>query len=288
MFKALAEFILRGRIQAIAATLLGNFFPFMGPSAVALVCLSKGILQSFWVVMWVSLPLLLLHNISADNPLLIGISVASLGLMVVAATVHQALASWQWTILATLAASVLVALSFGFLMATSIDNLMQQVAALIEQISAMQDKPLQEVVLSKSSLLGVVALVLSVGCVISMLIARWWQSLVYNPGGFQEEFHNFTIESKTAVVLVGVMLAGMLLPKEHVYWITLPTIPLLFSGIALIHYWVKLSQLGGHWLVLFYLSPFLVGTLVAMFLVGLALGDSLLDIRGRLSKYKNR
>ena len=121
-----------------------------------------------------------------------------------------------------------------------------------------------------------------------MMIARWWQSLIYNPGGFQEEFHKFTIESKTTVVLVGLMLLGMLLPKESAFWMTLPTIPLLFSGIALIHFSVKHFQLGGHWLVLSYLSPLLFGALVALLLMGLAIGDSFLDLRGRLLKYKNR
>ena len=208
--------------------------------------------------------------------------------MIVVAAVHQALASWQWTILAALTTSVLVALSFSFLMAASINNLMEQIIVFLEEFSAMQGKTLQGVTLSKSAMLGFVAMGLSLGCVISMMIARWWQSLIYNPGGFQEEFHKFTIESKTTVVLVGLMLLGILLPKESAFWMTLPTIPLLFSGIALIHFSVKHFQLGGHWLVLFYLSPLLFGALVALLLMGLAIGDSFLDLRGRLLKYKNR
>ena len=288
MFRALAEFILRGRIQAIVATLFGNLFPFIGPSAIALVSLARGTTQSFWVFMWVSLPLMLLHYLNADNPLLIAISISSLGLMVVLGAVHQVLASWQWTILAALTTSVLVAFSISFLMAASINNLMEQIIVFLEEFSAMQGKTLQGATLSKSAMLGFVAMGLSLGSVISMMIARWWQSLIYNPGGFQEEFHKFTIESKTTVVLVGVTLLGMLLPKESIYWITLPTIPLLFSGIALLHFSVKHFQLGGHWLVLFYLSPLLFGALVALLLMSLAIGDSFLDIRGRLLKYKNR
>lgn len=288
MFRALAEYVLRGRIQATVVALLGNFFPFIGPSAVALVTLTKGIAQGFWVFMWVSLPLMLLHYMSADNPLLIVVSVASLGLMVVAGTVHQALASWQWTILATIVASMAVALGFGLLMATSVNNLMEQIMAVFAEISEMQDNTLQQLTVTKPSLLGGVAMVLSLGCVISMLIARWWQSLIYNPGGFQEEFHSFKIESKTTVVLISAVLLGVVMPKDYQFWTMLAAIPLLLSGIALIHFTIKQFQLGGHWLVILYLAPFLFGALIAMFLVSLAVGDSFLDIRSRLLEYKNR
>jgi len=288
MFKALAEYILRGRIQAFVVALLGNFFPFLGPAAVALVSLVKGLTQGFWVFMWVSLPLMLLHYMSADNPLLIAVSIASLGLMVIAGTVHQALASWQWTILATIAASIVVAIGFGLLMTANVNDLIGQIMAVFAEISEMQGDTLQQLTITKSSLLGVIAIVLSVGCVISMLMARWLQSLIYNPGGFQKEFHTFKIESKTTVVLISAVLLGVMLPKDYQFWTTLAAIPLLLSGIALIHFSVKQLQLGGHWLILFYVAPFLFGALVAVFLVGLAAGDSFLDIRSRLLKYKNR
>jgi hypothetical protein len=286
--KALAEFILRGRLQALTVALLGSFFPFIGPSAVALVSLVKGVIDGFWVFMWVSLPLLLLHFQSTDNPLLIAVSIASMGVMVFAGQVHKMLASWQWTIVVTLAVASVVALGFGLLMAHSVDNLISQITTALAEFGAVTDNNVQQLVITKSSLLGAIAMMLSVGCIISLMIARWWQALVFNPGGFQDEFHQFAIETRAAAFLVGVILLGFVLPREYQLWITLPAIPLLLAGLALIHHTVKLLQLGGHWLVIMYLGLLLLGAPLAVFLMGLAIGDSFLDLRKKLLEYRNR
>lgn len=286
--KALAEFILRGQVQAVAVAMMGSFFPFVGQSAIALVSLARGTTQGFWVFMWVSLPLMLLHYMSADNPLIIAVSIASLGLMVFAGVMHQSLASWQWTTVATIVASVTVAIGLGSLMAESVNNLMNQIMAVIAEISNLQDNAMQSMAITKSSLLGGVAMLLSLGCIISLMIARWWQALIYNPGGFQEEFHQFTIESKTTVVLVVTMLLVLLLPEDYRFWVTLPSIPFLLAGVAFVHFAVKLFQLGVHWLVMLYLAMLLFGALAAVFLMGLAVGDSFLNLRRTLTEYKKR
>ena len=285
--KALAEFILRGRFQAFTVALIGNFFPFIGQAAIGLVSLSKGVAQGFWVFMWVSLPLVLMHYISADNPLLITLSIASLGLMVVTAGMHKALASWQWTILTAMAVSSVIALSCGLLMQVHIETLISQVKEFLSEISSGQNQTSVQLVMTEPMLLGLVAMILSAGSIISLMISRWWQSLIHNPGGFQNEFHSFKIESKIAVVLVVVTLAGILLPKEYQFWVQMVAMPLVLAGIALIHFAVKLQNLGGHWLLLLYVTLLLFATKVAVFIIVLAVADSFLDIRSRLVEHKN-
>jgi phosphoglycerol transferase MdoB-like AlkP superfamily enzyme len=174
------------------------------------------------------------------------------------------------------------------LMAHSVDNLISQITTALAEFGAVTDNNVQQLVITKSSLLGAIAMMLSVGCIISLMIARWWQALVFNPGGFQDEFHQFAIETRAAAFLVGVILLGFVLPREYQLWITLPAIPLLLAGLALIHHTVKLLQLGGHWLVIMYLGLLLLGAPLAVFLMGLAIGDSFLDLRKKLLEYRNR
>lgn len=286
--KALAEFILRGRIQAFTVALLGSFFPFIGPAAIGLVSLSKGVTQGFWVFMWVTLPLVLMHYVSADNPLLVAVSIASLGLMVVTASMHKTLADWQWTILTAVVVSAVIALSCGLLMEAHIETLITQVEGLLIGIGEGQNQTSVPLAITESLLLGLVAMVLSVGCIVSLMISRWWQSLIHNPGGFQMEFHSFKIESKIVVLLVVAIVAGMLLPKDYQYWTQLLALPLLLAGIATIHFAVKLFDLGSHWLALLYVALLLFGATVAVFIIGFATADSFLDIRSRLVEYKNR
>ena len=284
--KALAEFILRGRFQAFTVALLGNFFPVIGQAAVGLVSLSKGVTQGFWLFMWVSLPLVLMHYVSADNPLLITVSIASLGLMVVTAAMHKALASWQWTILTAVVASSLIALACGLLMQEHVEALISQVKQFLGEMSSGQNQTAVKLVMTQSMLLGLVAMILSVGSIISLMVSRWWQSLIQNPGGFQKEFHNFKIESKIAALLIVAIVLGMLLPKEHQFWVQMIALPLLLAGIALIHYAVSFQGLGGHWLVLLYVTLLLFGATIAVFIVVLAAVDSYLDLRSRLVEYK--
>lgn len=284
--KALAEFILRGRFQAFTVALLGNFFPVIGQAAVGLVSLSKGVTQGFWLFMWVSLPLVLMHYVSADNPLLITVSIASLGLMVVTAAMHKALASWQWTILTAVVASSLIALACGLLMQEHVEALILQVKQFLGEMSSGQNQTAVKLVMTQSMLLGLVAMILSVGSIISLMVSRWWQSLIQNPGGFQKEFHNFKIESKIAALLIVAIVLGMLLPKEHQFWVQMIALPLLLAGIALIHYAVSFRGLGGHWLVLLYVTLLLFGATIAVFIVVLAAVDSYLDLRSRLVEYK--
>lgn len=286
--KALAEFILRGRIQACTVALLGSFFPFIGPAAIGLVSLSKGVMQGFWVFMWVTLPLVLMHYVSADNPLLVAVSIASLGLMVVTASIHKTLADWQWTILTAVAVSAVIALSCGLLMEAHIETLMAQVEVFLTEIGDGQNQAVIPIAITQSLLLGLIAMVLSAGSIISLMISRWWQSLIHNPGGFQMEFHSFKIESKIVVLLVIAIVAGMLLPKDYQYWTQLVALPLFLAGVAAIHFAVKLFDLGGHWLALLYVALLLFGATVAVFILGLATADSFLDLRSRLVEYKNR
>jgi hypothetical protein len=121
----------------------------------------------------------------------------------------------------------------------------------------------------------------------SLLIARWWQSAVYNPGGFQEEFHGFTISSKVAVILLAIFLIGRLIPEGYQLWADLALLPFLIAGIALFHSTVKLFGLGGQWVAFLYVGLIFMGKPVTLVLVGLGLAESLIDLRSRLDGFKN-
>lgn len=121
----------------------------------------------------------------------------------------------------------------------------------------------------------------------SLLLARWWQSAVYNPGGFQKEFHGFTISSKIAVILLALFLIGRLIPEGYQLWADLALLPFLLAGIAMIHSTIKLYGLGGQWVAILYVGLIFMGKPVTLVLVGLGLADSLIDLRSRLDGLKN-
>ncbi|MCH7817034.1 MAG: hypothetical protein IIC60_10750, partial [Proteobacteria bacterium] len=112
-----------------------------------------------------------------------------------------------------------------------------------------------------------------------LMLARWMQAALYNPGGFQKEFHGLRIELKVALLLLGLMLLanfGVLVPSA---WVLYLAVPLMFSGLALIHAVVAKKKLSTMWLTALYvlLLPF-----VMQLIVLLALVDSWYDFRARL------
>lgn len=285
MLKALAEFILRGRVQALIVALVGSFFPLVSSATVGLVALCKGSKEGFLLFLWASLPLVVMQQVGSENMLLTAVSVASLGIMVIAASLHSLYASWQWTLIATVVVAIICAALFGFLMASDVTQLLVVAQQMFETMQS-SDAPVASVI-SEPLVLGLVAVILAVGCVMSLIIARWWQSAVYNPGGFQEEFHGFTISSKIAVILLAIFLIGRLIPEGYQLWADLALLPFLIAGIALFHSTVKLFGLGSQWVAFLYVGLIFMGKPVTLVLVGLGLAESLIDLRSRLDGFKN-
>ena len=284
--KALAEFILRGRLQALIVALVGSFFPLISSAAIALVSLSKGAKEGILLFLWISLALVLIQQAGSENPLLTAVSVASLGIMVVAAIVHKVLASWQWTLLAIVVAAVIISLAFGILMGSSVTSLVAAAQEMLANVKNQEQDTQLSIELTESMLLGLVATILAIGSMMSLMLARWWQAGIYNPGGFQKEFHSFTIEVKVAVLLVAIVLTGQILPNSSQIWAELAALPLLVAGIALVHFTVKLFGQGKQWLAFVYVGMIMVGKPVTLLLVVLGLTDSLIDLRSRLEGYK--
>lgn len=283
--KALAEFILRGRLQALVVALIGSFFPLISSAAIALVSLCKGAKDGTLLFLWVSLALVLAQQAGAENSLLTAVSISSLGMMVFTASVHRVLASWQWTLLATVLVAVICAQGFGLFMGSSVTALVATAQEMLNAVTS-EEQTRSSVSLTESMVLGLIATIMAVGSVMSLMLARWWQAGIKNPGGFQKEFHSFAIDANIAVMLILVLIAGQFFSKNTQIWADLAALPLLIAGIALVHYVVKLFNQGKQWLAFLYAGIIMFGNPVTLILVVLGLTDSLIDLRSKLEGYK--
>ena len=284
--KALAEFILRGRLQALIVALIGSFFPLISTAAIALVSLCKGAKEGTLLFLWVSLALVLLHQSGSENPLLTAVSIVSLGIMVLAAEVHRVMASWQWTLLVIVLVAVISAQGFALLMGSSVTSLVATAQDLLNAVKNQGQDAQLSIALSESMLLGLVATILAIGSMMSLMLARWWQAGIQNPGGFQKEFHGFSIDAKIAVILIVILVVGQFFSQSAQIWVDIAALPLIIAGIALVHFAVKLFGQGRQWLAFLYVGMIMVGKPVTLLLVVLGLTDSLIDLRSRLEGYK--
>lgn len=285
--RALAEFIMRGRMQAALVALVGSLVPLLSPAAVSLVALSRGVKDGLLVMLWGLLPLVIAYYGSGINPIITQASMAGLIVVLVSSETLRLTVSWQNTLTVVLLLSSLSVLLLNLLFGSSVDALEQTVADMFSQLQQQAGTNELAFKPGRAFLLGVIAYVVALTTVISLVLGRWWQAMLYNPGGFREEFHRLRFDSRVGIALLAGVAVCYLSPDEYASWAGLVGLPLLLGGIALIHHTVAVYQIGAHWLAIFYVGLLMIGPL-SLILVGLGFLDSILNIRSRMTKGSNQ
>lgn len=286
--RALAEFIMRGRAQACAVAFLGNLFPLISPATVGLVSLRKGSQEGVVVLLWAGLPLIASSFFDQGSSLLTFISGLSLLMTLIAANVLRVTGSWQWTILTSMLTAVVVMLATALLLSTDVDLLVDRLSTMFAEIAQQQSSQVEPFIASRPLVLGLGALMLAVSTILCLFVSRWWQAMLYNPGGFGEEFRQLRLDMRAAGLSIIAFIVALYLPTEYRFWAELMVLPLVLSGLSLMHYGVNVAALGKAWLVFMYVGLVVSGPVIGGLLVGLGLADSLLNLRLRLTAGKDR
>lgn len=195
--------------------------------------------------------------------------------------------SWVAVLLASVPLGLLFALVLGEQFQESIARLAQELNTLMQQQMGeiLQQWPEAERARMDSLvvpvLTGLMAALLQLLSLLSLMLARYWQAALYNPGGFAGEFHALRLSPLPAF---GLLLALLLVPNvapQLAMLVPLCTVPLALAGVALLHGLVAQKRLAGFWLVGLYVSLLLFLQLIYPLLMVLAIVDSLFDFRGR-------
>jgi len=286
--RALAEFIMRGRAQACAVAFLGNLFPLISPATVGLVSLRKGSQEGVVVLLWAALPLIASYFFDQGSSLLTFISGLSLLMTLIAANVLRVTGSWQWTILTSMLTAMMVMFAIALLLSTDVDLLVDRLSTMFAELAQQQSAQVEPFIASRPLVLGLGALMLAVSTILCLFVSRWWQAMLYNPGGFGEEFRQLRLDVRAAGLSIMAFVVALYLPTEYRFWAELMVLPLLLSGLSLMHYGVNVAALGKAWLVFMYVGLVVSGPVIGGLLVGLGLADSLLNLRLKLTASKDR
>jgi hypothetical protein len=268
---------MNGRRQAITAALLCGLIPLVNmisPALVALVCLRYGLREALLVAAWAALPLIGWAMAGDLTPLILLIGVLAL------AEVLRASASWQYTLLAAILVGVGAELALR-IRPDFLVMLMTQVEAFLASGAGPQNAELTPEIMRGAliSLFGVMHMFLAI-CL--LMVARWWQAVLYNPGGFQQEFHQFRLQPVAAMALMVLFVLASMGVTVLSGWVMYFVMPLFFAGLALVHGLIGLKKLSWAWLIAFYLL--LLNPLLAQLLIVAALMDSWVDLRGRVRR----
>jgi hypothetical protein len=121
----------------------------------------------------------------------------------------------------------------------------------------------------------------------SLYLARWWQALLYNPGGFSAEFRQLRLHRMLGL-LGGVTLGFWLIPGVNLpAWLNCLglVVLLLFTlqGLAVAHAVFGAMPSSQRWLVATYVLLLLFLPQMVMVLITVGLLDVWMDFRTRLS-----
>lgn len=275
--RALAEFIMRGRTQAAVVAIIGSWLPLVSAATVALVSFRRGAQDGVLILLWACLPAMLGLFDADIGPLMAMISLAGLAIVMVVALLQRSYQSWP--------VSLMVAVALGCLAALLVAQFTNPAEDLARALNTVFQPPDQTADLSINPLmaLGFIAFGLAANSIASLFVARWWQAILYNPGGFQAEFHGLKLPLVPALVCFAASMYCWLQDGSYVFWALVFALPLLMVGLAIAHSLVKQKQAGKFWLVLAYIALVLFTGPVTLFLSGIALLDTWMNFRSRFT-----
>lgn len=278
--RGLAEYVMLGRRQAVIIVLLCGFFPllyFFSAATVALVALRKGANEGLLILLWSLLPAGLLWAMGDTSPVFL-----MLGTFALAMVLRQT-SSWPLVLLLGTVIGLITQLSLVFqpsyyaqIEAVVNDGLQAQLNQ-----GGQTQLTAQQIVDLLLSFYGAYHAFMVVIC---LMIGRWWQAQLYNPGGFKQEFHLLRIEPRAMAVLLGLILVGLMDIPPLENWMPLFCVAPMIAGMAVAHYTVAAKKMGTTWLVLCYVT--LMFMVPAIILLGLT--DSTLDLRKRMQRENDK
>jgi hypothetical protein len=321
--KVLAEYVMAGPKQASILCVVLGLLPVIGPwlscAAIALVVLQLGLKPSMKVLPWAVMPGVVWLSLGDPSFLLLLLTVfvsalvlamsRSLALSMVIAVSVSAFGFLATQGLTSSGLEQLNELMFQTLTKSpDMDKLLEAQQQLEGHQEGQQNTEVQPDTGRDEKLRSVIALLTHMAYVwaggltacLVLLLGRWWQSLVYKPGAFQQEFHALRMNwNQVLIIFVLMALAtqglnqvdfGNSLLEEGTLGLAVApvfSIPILLSGVALVHGLIAIAGVSAHWLGLFYMLMLFVGHLVYLPLIVTALLDVVFDFRARDKQVKH-
>lgn len=283
--RGLAEFIMRGRNQAILTGVIAAIVPLMSwlaAAVVGLVTLRRGLAQGAGVWGFVMIPAALQMFYLESASLAVVLVSALLMSYILRVTV-----SWE----KMLFSGVLVNLVGVFFIKYYSPALIEPLAELVQQLFSNIEPELVRELGEQEFQMAIHIIVLAIIgfsnlllSLVAVLLARSWQAKLYNPGGFQKEFHGFRLSKYGTLAGIFGGLLALSTNGELSILVFLIAVPYIVAAIALVHGVIAKKGMGGFWLLWFYAMVFIMGPSLIILLILLAIADSWADFRARVSK----
>jgi hypothetical protein len=279
--KGLAAFVMRGRFQALLVTLAGAgslLFCWISAAVVALVLLRKGVGAGLGLLAWALLPsgaLLYAYGDSGPLSLLVGTTLL--------AVVLRSSVSLPLALLACVPVGVLTGLVLTAFGGAYLDQVVQAFGQFMASMEAQLSQGGEAVVLARPDAVQVAGMLgagTAASSALCLLLARYWQAALYNPGGFGHEFKALYYPPAVALGLAICAIGLASVGAAYRTWAVIAVVPLALAGVALVHARAAWRGQGKGWLAGFYVAWLLFDP-VKLLVVFAAIADSWFKFRQR-------
>lgn len=294
-----------GALQAVGFILLFSvlslFLPLMGllsNAAVGLITLRMGWRRGLFIALISSAVLGGLTLLMQVNPLVgFGFSMLIWLAVILLATLLGSTVSWSKTLTVLLAVSVGAVLLFHMNVSDPVafwqnQPLWMQFVEVVKNVQMMPEEmsssEQQKLLDNAASILsGSIAGTVSVLLILSLLIARHWQAMLYNPGGFGAEWRELQLGKPAALLMIAVITLALFSQQMTAINMVFAGLTVfLFQGIALVHGVVALLQQHKTWLIGMYIMLFLMPAHGGILLAAFGIIDSLAGFRSQIKARK--
>jgi hypothetical protein len=257
--KTFANYLLRKRINAIWVLLVLCLLPPMIASLASiilgLVTLNKGAKEGFILLLWAVLPFVVQAYVHKVLWLALVPFFGFAGLWL-GAIVLRAYGSWTvllryFGLLSVLAVVLAHVLHPGLteFWAAHIFAYMQEMTELVPNATVTK----QQAMTIATVATGFQVLLFMVSVSFKLMMARWWQALIFNPGGLRKELYGIRLDN-IVIGLFFVLVVAVLLKSVVAVDAIIPLFGVLLAvGLSLLHSTLGRAKYGFGLLVLFYL-----------------------------------
>jgi hypothetical protein len=292
-FTRFGEYVNQSWKEASLIALIFSVIPFVGWVGIvimALITLRKGPKQGLILLFVTAIPGLILLYMGMNVPWVIIMLCGNVFTWVLA-IVLRSQASWGKVLSACVIATIIAAVALNLIVPDLQGfwyNALHKAYTQANQEMALFLKApppnvnLETYIREVSRMITPVIILFQViASIINLGLARWWQSSLFNPGGFAKEISETRL-SYSATVLT-MMTAAAIFLGVKAGWDVLPTLIVVFFcvGVIVFHSIVRHKKSKSAWLWLFYGLMVLLFPYSFVIVAGLGITDTFVDFRAR-------
>jgi hypothetical protein len=277
----LVKIAMRGPRQAAMLACISVLIPMMfwfGAAIIGLTTLRKGLSQGANVFVWTAIPAFGWWFTMQDP----GALIVLFSVLLMAGILRYTV-SWQSALVAGGVISLVTGILAPHIMPELVETLMEMsdhiFQKLAEESQQEYDAELREAF--RSMMIASFAASFYGMAIGSLFLARSWQSQLFNPGGWKQEFHQMRLSPRFVMGLLLYVVVSPAIGIDPALVMMVAAMPVMVCGLALVHGLLAKKQMGGQWLFGFYLSAVMLFPTVLILLLVLAMLDSLVNFRGR-------